>query len=125
MHDAALRPEEAADLRKWNLRLPPTGWGEIHLDQSAPDAGRDWTDDGSIRDQRALCIVGQGEADNTSVSTWLNAGGRFGLRLPSGRPQHSGALETYARSLDGREALARSRVEVTLRQSLPRGNFLN
>ncbi len=57
---AALRPEEAVDLRGDNIALPPlvlntaTGqweepadnWGELRFCSAAPEAGIEWTDDG-------------------------------------------------------------------------------
>jgi integrase len=55
---AALRPEEAVNLRWNDLFLPPEGnegmWGELRLSESAPYVGRQWTDDGDLRDTRAL-----------------------------------------------------------------------
>lgn len=54
MYFAALRPEEAANLRKQNLALPADGWGELYLDQATPHAGSGWTNDGRQRDQRQL-----------------------------------------------------------------------
>ncbi|WP_219459948.1 tyrosine-type recombinase/integrase [Nonomuraea rhizosphaerae] len=68
MYYAALRPEEAINLRRDNIALPPliknpgTGemeepdnaWGELHLLKAAPYAGRAWTDDGAAREERAL-----------------------------------------------------------------------
>ncbi|GGO67117.1 tyrosine-type recombinase/integrase [Nonomuraea cavernae] len=68
MYYAALRPEEAVNLRRDNVTLPPlhknteTGqmeepanaWGELHLLKAAPYAGRDWTDSGQAREERAL-----------------------------------------------------------------------
>jgi integrase len=68
MYYAALRPEEAINLRRDNLTLPPlvrnddTGeleeqanaWGEIHLLKAAPYSGREWTDSGAAREERAL-----------------------------------------------------------------------
>jgi hypothetical protein len=39
MYFAALRPEEAANLRRHNLTLPATGWGEMHLEKAAPEIG--------------------------------------------------------------------------------------
>ncbi|MHA6796759.1 tyrosine-type recombinase/integrase [Pseudonocardia bannensis] len=58
---AALRPEEAVNLRRADLVLPKTGWGEIHLERATPDAGRDWTDNGSHRDERQLKHRAKGE----------------------------------------------------------------
>jgi integrase len=65
---AALRPEEAVNLRKDNITLPPlvwngsTGewdepadnWGELRFCSAAPEAGAEWTDDGTRREQRHL-----------------------------------------------------------------------
>jgi integrase len=54
LYFAALRPEEAASLRKHNLAIPDKGWGELHLERAEPHAGRDWTDSGKTRDERQL-----------------------------------------------------------------------
>jgi integrase len=68
MYYAAFRPEEAVNLREDNATLPElvenieTGamedpaddWGEFHVTSAAPFAGRDWTDDGSLREERGL-----------------------------------------------------------------------
>jgi integrase len=54
MYFAALRPEEALNLRTSDLILPPSGWGEIHLAQATPYAGRAWTDSGKQHDERQL-----------------------------------------------------------------------
>lgn len=54
MYFAALRPEEAANLRKHNLSLPEKGWGEIHLERAAPEIGAEWTDSGERSEERAL-----------------------------------------------------------------------
>lgn len=43
MYFAALRPEEAANLRKHNLALLADGWGELYLDEATPYAGSGWT----------------------------------------------------------------------------------
>lgn len=63
MYYAGLRPEEAINLRQDNLVFPPCvwdeenqqwqdppddqDWGELHLRSATPDAGSEWTDDGS------------------------------------------------------------------------------
>lgn len=62
MYYAALRPEEAVNLRKHNLSLPAprtdtTGatvydWGEIYVEEVTPDARPEFTDDGTSRDTR-------------------------------------------------------------------------
>ncbi|WP_017587642.1 tyrosine-type recombinase/integrase [Nocardiopsis ganjiahuensis] len=62
MYYAALRPEEAVNLRKHNLSLPAprtdtTGatvydWDEIYVEEVTPDARPEFTDDGTSRDTR-------------------------------------------------------------------------
>jgi integrase len=55
MYYAALRPEEATDLRLSNLaRLPDHGWGEMTLTNSEPRSGSNWTDSGTVRERREL-----------------------------------------------------------------------
>ncbi|MGW0195921.1 tyrosine-type recombinase/integrase [Nonomuraea sp. NPDC003201] len=68
MYYAALRPEEAINLRRDNITLPPlvknpessemeepaNAWGELHLLKAAPYSGREWTDTGTARQERAL-----------------------------------------------------------------------
>jgi len=55
LYYAALRPEEASDLREENLAsLPEQGWGEMILTHSVPRAGSHWTDNGRPRQRRAL-----------------------------------------------------------------------
>ncbi|NRQ32995.1 tyrosine-type recombinase/integrase [Nonomuraea sp. NN258] len=68
MYYAALRPEEAINLRRDNITLPPlvknsesgeieepaNAWGELHLMKAAPYSGREWTDTGAPREERAL-----------------------------------------------------------------------
>lgn len=65
---SGLRPEEAINVRKHNVTLPPLVWnrekeeweepvdefGEFHLERAAPHAGSRWTNDGGIRDERGL-----------------------------------------------------------------------
>ena len=55
MYYAALRPEEAIDLRRANLvSLPDQGWGEMRLTHSQPRSGARWTDSGKSRERREL-----------------------------------------------------------------------
>jgi len=54
MYFSALRPEEAANVRKHNLALTDDGWGELHIDEATPYAGTAWTNSGRHRDQRQL-----------------------------------------------------------------------
>ena len=59
MYYAGLRPEEAINLGGDNVILPPQGrpddedWGELHIRSATPDAGSEWTDDGSAREMTA------------------------------------------------------------------------
>jgi site-specific recombinase XerD len=61
MYYAALRPAEAATLRKSNLALPAVGWGELVLEASTPAAGASWTDSGRRREERQLKHRARGE----------------------------------------------------------------
>jgi integrase len=54
MYYAALRPEEAGNLRARNLDLPNDGWGWITLESAAAEVDRHWTDSGQRRDEREL-----------------------------------------------------------------------
>jgi integrase len=70
MYYAGLWPEEAVNLAADNVILPPLvwddesqqwqepphdqDWGELHLRHASPDAGSEWTDDGSPREKRQL-----------------------------------------------------------------------
>ena len=61
MYFAALRPAEAATLRKTNRALPAEGWGELLLESSTPEAGVSWTDSGRRREERQLKHRAKGE----------------------------------------------------------------
>jgi integrase len=62
MYYAALRPEEAVELRPENLdSLPDHGWGELILTNSEPRSGTWWTDSGSARQRRELKHRPRGE----------------------------------------------------------------
>ncbi len=54
LYYAALRPSEAAALRKQDCVLPDEGWGRLELSRTAPHAGSAWTDDQSTREERGL-----------------------------------------------------------------------
>jgi integrase len=72
---AALRPEEAVNLRVENVTLPALiwddiaqkwhepadDWGELHFNTASPEVGADWTDDGANREQRQLKGRAEGE----------------------------------------------------------------
>ena len=62
LYYAALRPEEAVDLRSENLAsLPDRGWGELILTNSEPRSGTWWTDSGSAPQRRELKHRPRGE----------------------------------------------------------------
>ncbi|QGK71614.1 tyrosine-type recombinase/integrase [Allosaccharopolyspora coralli] len=54
MYFAALRPEEATNLRKRNLSLPQEGWGELHLERATPEIAQEWTDSRTASEERSL-----------------------------------------------------------------------
>jgi integrase len=66
MYYAALRPEEAINLSRDNVILPPHGrgddWGELHIRGATPDVGSEWTDDGSPRERRQLKHRAEGDS---------------------------------------------------------------
>src|SRR6266536_1467597 len=83
MYYAGLRPEEAIHLHKDNVTLPPMrwnketrqreeppnaqNWGELHLRNASPDAGREWTDDGTDREVRQLKHRADGDSRTVPV----------------------------------------------------------
>jgi integrase len=71
MYFAGLRPEEAINLGADDVVLPSEArqdaqddgdWGELHLRGATPDAGSDWTDDGSQRERRQLKHRAKGDS---------------------------------------------------------------
>jgi integrase len=68
MYYAGLRPEEAINLSRDNVILPPQDrpddedWGELHIRSATPDAGSEWTDDGSAREMRQLKHRAEGDS---------------------------------------------------------------
>jgi integrase len=68
LYYAGLRPEEAISLSRDNVILPPhdrpgdDDWGEVHIRSPTPDAGSEWTDDGSERDMRQLKRRAEGDS---------------------------------------------------------------
>lgn len=62
MYYAALRPEEAVDLRTEHLvSLPEEGWGEMRLTHAEPRSGSRWTNSGKPRDRQPLKHRAPGE----------------------------------------------------------------
>jgi integrase len=54
MYYAALRPEEAAGLKRANCELPGEGWGLLLLEKARPFANKRYTDSGEAHDDRGL-----------------------------------------------------------------------
>ncbi|GAA4597956.1 tyrosine-type recombinase/integrase [Planotetraspora phitsanulokensis] len=54
MYYAALRPEEASDLRLKNCTLPSAGWGLIILEKARPQSTKRWTNTGETHEPRSL-----------------------------------------------------------------------
>ena len=54
LYFGGLRPSEAANLRRINLKLPTAGWGEIVLLSSYQPTRSEWTDDGQAGEERSL-----------------------------------------------------------------------
>lgn len=54
LYYAALRPSEAASLRRDDCKLPSKGWGRLTLTETAPYVGTEWSDDGSTNEVRGL-----------------------------------------------------------------------
>jgi integrase len=58
---------EAINLRRDIVIMPPhdrggDGWGELHIHSATPDAGGEWTDDGSVREMRQLKHRAEGDS---------------------------------------------------------------
>ena len=74
LYYAALRPEEASDLRRENLvSLPKQGWGAMVLTHSVPRAGSHWTDNGRPRQRRALKHRADGDTRHVPIHPELVA----------------------------------------------------
>jgi hypothetical protein len=80
MYYAGLRPEEAVNLREDNVIVPPLAgedgsgdedWGQLHTRSATPDAGSEWTDDGSARDKRQLKQRAEGDSRIVPTSRLL------------------------------------------------------
>ncbi|MFI7445305.1 tyrosine-type recombinase/integrase [Nonomuraea indica] len=98
MYYAGLRPEEVVNLRDHNVTLPPlvlneeTGeweesgeWGELRFAKAAPFAGREWTDDGTLREERALKHRADGHTRPVPIPPVLVRILRAHLAAPYGR----------------------------------------
>lgn len=89
LYYAGMRPSEAASLRADDCALPRSGWGRIVLVETAPHAGKDWTDDGQVRDAHGLKHRARGESRRLPIPPEL-------VRLLR---EH---LRTYGTAPDGR-----------------------
>ncbi|MFF8955503.1 hypothetical protein [Streptomyces sp. NPDC014894] len=49
-----MRPAEVIHLRKAQCRRPATGWGLLNLKGGVVNAGKEWTDDGSVHEIHSL-----------------------------------------------------------------------
>ena len=76
-------------LKEADCRLPTRGWGRIDLATSAARAGKDWTDDGTARQQRGLKHRAQHETRSIPIPPVL-------VRLLRAR------LKRYGTAPDGR-----------------------
>ncbi|MEV0348652.1 site-specific integrase [Nonomuraea sp. NPDC050680] len=54
LYFAGLRPAEAIGLRESDCLLPQEGWGLLTLEVTRPSSGKQWTDSGTVHDQRGL-----------------------------------------------------------------------
>ena len=73
LYFAALRPGEAATLRRSNLAMPSEGWGDLLLEASTPEAGASWTDNGRRREERQLKHRARGETRHVPSPPELTA----------------------------------------------------
>ncbi|MFE3451574.1 tyrosine-type recombinase/integrase [Nonomuraea sp. NPDC059194] len=89
MYYAALRPEEAVNLREADIILPPETeteeWGELHFATAAPFAGREWTDDGTLREERPLKHRADGHTRTVPIPPALVRILRAHLAAPYGK----------------------------------------
>lgn len=67
LYYAMMRPEEVIGLKEEDCELPDTGWGLIVLHKATPYAGRRWTDDGELHDDKALKARGEGETRSVPI----------------------------------------------------------
>ena len=54
MFYAMMRPAEVTSLTKDGCHLPENGWGRLMFSDSSPAAGREFTDDGQVHEDRGL-----------------------------------------------------------------------
>ncbi len=54
LYYAGMRSAEAVGLRQTDCFLPDQGWGLLTLEVTRPSSGKQWTDNGTVHDQRGL-----------------------------------------------------------------------
>ncbi|GAA0949093.1 site-specific integrase [Nonomuraea longicatena] len=54
MYYAMMRPSEVIALLETDCTLPKTGWGKLMLGGSTPPVGTEWTDAGTVHEERGL-----------------------------------------------------------------------
>lgn len=97
---AALRPEEAADLRLNNCHLPTSGWGLIVLEKARPQAATRWTNTGKTHETRSLKHRGDKETREIPIPPVLVAMLREHIArfeaAQDGRIFHTGTGNSYS-----------------------------
>ncbi|WP_433242553.1 hypothetical protein ACQPYK_38270 [Streptosporangium sp. CA-135522] len=63
----------------------PGEWGELHFATAAPFAGREWTDDGALREERSLKHRADGHSRTVPIPPLLVGILRTHLAAPYGR----------------------------------------
>ncbi|MFI9836325.1 tyrosine-type recombinase/integrase [Nonomuraea sp. NPDC051941] len=99
---AALRPEEAADLRLTNCTLPDAGWGLIVLEKARPQGTKRWTNSGETHESRNLKHRADKETREIPIPPVLVAMLREHIAeygtTADGRVFHTGTGGTYSSS---------------------------
>ncbi|MET9244896.1 tyrosine-type recombinase/integrase [Nonomuraea sp. NPDC003709] len=99
---AALRPEEAADLRLANCTLPDAGWGLIVLEKARPQGTKRWTNSGETHESRNLKHRADRETREIPIPPVLVAMLREHITeygtAADGRVFHTGTGGTYSSS---------------------------
>jgi integrase len=95
LYYAAMRPGEIASLKRSDCKLPPETedaadeWGELLLEESRPEVGGGWTDDGASYEARGLKRRARGATRHVPIPPAL-------VRMLRGH------LTTYGTAPDGR-----------------------
>ncbi|TYB48669.1 hypothetical protein [Actinomadura chibensis] len=113
MYYAALRPEEAVDLRRDHLvSLPDDGSDEMRLTHSEPRSGSRWTDSGKPRDRQPLKHRAPGETRPVPIHPELVTLLRHHIKEfntpPGGRPRRSRRCRTTSGTPPCRRTSGRS-----------------